>query len=307
MLICIGLVQGPWSQASQEHHRREVRYEIQNSKRQFEVADYQVIDVMNDHLCYVITERKTAWFLPWSNYFTVVLKIVITHVAKSQSKLSIYSRNDWSTVPVVGRSRLFQHILDLAHCHTDLIENQASAYTQSYAESLADIVADQASRLGVQGGTSARKAMNIFGPVGVQTQSIQLLASDLAPADLKSAKRMRYRSLPRLMGYALRRALIAYSFAFIGWILQLLEWISKTMAANQVLVVVLWLSVVANFFLASKESWGWWNDQRASNYMARLGVRPNMVMGRSIWVNDMNDIAAGAKLSRWGGIDTGPW
>jgi hypothetical protein len=107
MLISLGLVQGPWSQASQEHHRREIRYEIQNSKRQFEVADYQVIDVMNDHLCYVITERKTAWFLPWSNYFTVVLKIVITHVAKSQSKLAIYSRNDWSTVPVVGRSRLF--------------------------------------------------------------------------------------------------------------------------------------------------------------------------------------------------------
>jgi hypothetical protein len=103
----VGLVQGPWSQAGQEHHRREIRYEIQNSKRQFEVADYQVIDVMNDHLCYVITERKTAWFLPWSNYFTVVLKIVITHVAKSQSKLAIYSRNDWSTVPVIGRSRGF--------------------------------------------------------------------------------------------------------------------------------------------------------------------------------------------------------
>src|ERR1051325_8534491 len=54
VLICVGLVQGPWSQASQEHHRREIRYEIRNSKRQFEVADYQVIDVMNDHLCYVI-------------------------------------------------------------------------------------------------------------------------------------------------------------------------------------------------------------------------------------------------------------
>jgi hypothetical protein len=197
--------------------------------------------------------------------------------------------------------------MTLAHCHTDLIENQASAYTQSYAEALADIVADQASRLGVQGGTSARKAMNIFGPVGVQTQSIQLFASDLAPADLKSAKRMRYRSLPRLMGYALRRALIAYSFAFIGWVLQLLEWLLKTMQANQVLVVVLWLSVVANFILTSKESWGWWKDRQASNYMARLGVRPNVVMGRSIWVNDMNDITASAKSPRWGSGEPGPW
>lgn len=168
-------------------------------------------------------------------------------------------------------------------------------------------MSDQASRLGVQGGTGARKAMNVFGPVGVQTQSIQLVASDLAPADLKSAKRMRYRSLPRLMGYALRRALIAYSFAFMGWVMQLLEWISNTMQANQVLVIVLWLSVVANFFLTSKESWGWWKDRKASNYMARLGVRPNIVMGRSIWVNDMNDIAAGAKHSRWGSVDSGPW
>jgi hypothetical protein len=209
------------------------------------------------------------------------------------------------SLEVVGR---FNQILTLAHCRTDLIENQASAYTQSYAESLADIASDQASRLGVQGGTSARKAVNIFGPVGVQTQSIQLFASELAPADLKSAKRMRYRSLPRLMGYALRRALIAYSFAFIGWVLQFLEWIANAIQANQVLLIALSVSVAVNFFLTSKESWNWWQDRRASNYMARLGVRPNIVMGRSIWVNDMNDIAAGAKVTRSGSlVDTGPW
>jgi VAD1 Analog of StAR-related lipid transfer domain len=256
------------------HYRREITYEIQNSKRHFEVADYQVIDVINDHLCYVITERKTAWFLPKSNYFTLVLKVVITHVAKSQCKLTIFCRVEWYKNPLFGKR---------------LIDHQANYNLQSYAVSLADIISDQASRLGVQGGTSARKAINIFGSIGQQNQAVQLLASELAPADLKGRKRIRYRSLLRLIFYASRRMTITYCFVFLAWVVQIIHWSIKTFTAHRFLVLGLAISAFVNFYLSQKEGWTWWQDRRARTYMSQLGVKPNSIMGRSIWIRDLDN------------------
>jgi hypothetical protein len=271
----IGLVQGPWLQPEQGHFHREIRYEIQNSKRHMEVGDYQVIDAMNDHLCYVITERKTAWFLPRSNFFTPVLKVVITHVAKSQCKLAIFTRVEWSKAPFFGKR---------------LINQQANVHLQSYAASLVDIISDQVSRLGNQGGTSARKAINIFGDIGQQTQAIQLLASDLPPADLRGKKRMRYRSLLRLVFYATRRITITYFFVIVAWFVQLIQWIIQICSAHRFLVLGLSLSIFANFYLTQKEGWAWWQDRRAGLYMSRLGVGPNRVMGRTIWLRDLDNM-----------------
>ncbi|KAF2665034.1 transcription factor SipA3 [Microthyrium microscopicum] len=269
------LVQGPWEQPDENHHRRQIKYEIQNSKKHFEVSDYQVIDVLNDHLCYVITERKTAWFLPKSNYFTLVLKIVITHVAKSHCRLSIFGRVEWSKTPLLG---------------TSLIDHQANSYLQSYSTSLSEIATDQASRLGVQGSTSARKAIAVFGSIGQQTQSMELLASDLAPADLKGSKRMRYRSLPRLILYAARRMAITYSFVLLGWIIQLVKWGFETITANRVLFLILIGSITTNMFYSSRDTWTWWQERKAGQYMSRLGVRPNAAMTRSIWIKDLDQV-----------------
>ena len=229
---------------------------------------------MNDHLCYVITERKTAWFLPKSNFFTLSLKVVITHVAKSKCKLSIFCRVDWFKNPLFGKG---------------LIDHQANYHLQSYAVSLADIISDQASRLGAQGGTSARKAINIFGAIGQQTQAVQLQASELAPADLKGKRRIRYRSLPRLVFYASRRMIITYFFVLLGWIVQIIHWSIKTFSAYRFLVLGLAVSAFANFYLSQKEGWTWWQDRRARIYMSQLGVRPNNVMGRSIWIRDLDN------------------
>jgi hypothetical protein len=108
------LVQGPWLQPENAHHRREIRYETKHTETPVVVSDYQVIDVINDHLCYVITERKTAWFLPRSNYFTLVLKIVVTHVAKSHCKLALFGRVEWSNSPLIGKGE-FVNLSSIAH------------------------------------------------------------------------------------------------------------------------------------------------------------------------------------------------
>jgi VAD1 Analog of StAR-related lipid transfer domain len=59
------------------------------------VSDYQIIDVLNDHLCYVVTDKRTPWHLPFKRSFRLVSKIVITHISKSRSKLAIFTKVEW--------------------------------------------------------------------------------------------------------------------------------------------------------------------------------------------------------------------
>jgi hypothetical protein len=250
---------------------------------------------MNDHLCYVITERKTAWFLPMNNYFTLVLKIVITHMTKSHCKLSLYIRLDWSHTPFIGRGR-YIYFAFLSLISVGLIEHQANAFLESYATSLADIMSEQASRLGVQGGLGARRAMIVFGSIGVNDQAVKLQASDLPPVDLKGRRLMKYRSLPRMVMYAIRRVMITYFFVIIGWIFQIVEWSIGMVKANRVIMLALVASVGFNMFFSSKESWAWWQERKAGSYMSRLGVGPNTVMGRTVWLKDVEQSSQGHDL-----------
>jgi hypothetical protein len=150
--------------------------------------------------------------------------------------------------------------------------------------------------------------MQVFGPVGQQTQSIQLLASDLAPADLKGSKRLRYRSLSRLVVYAARRLAIAYFFIGLGWSIQLISWASRTVTAHRFLITVLALSAGFNFFHSSRDSWDWWQERKAGQYMARLGVKPNAVMTKSIWLKDLEDLVAETQVDRTKlGYASGAW
>jgi hypothetical protein len=60
------IAQAPWVNMDQGHMRREFHFQIDyidllRRHRQANVVDSQEIEVMNDHICYVITDRKTPW------------------------------------------------------------------------------------------------------------------------------------------------------------------------------------------------------------------------------------------------------
>ncbi len=59
------------------------------------MLDYQVIDVKEEHLLYVVSDRKVPWHLPHQKDAVLVSKVVITHVAKSRCKLGVYVKVDW--------------------------------------------------------------------------------------------------------------------------------------------------------------------------------------------------------------------
>ena len=58
-------------------------------------CDHQIVDVLNDHLCYVVSYVKSPWHLPRPESFRLRSKVVVTHVSKFQCRLAIYIRVDW--------------------------------------------------------------------------------------------------------------------------------------------------------------------------------------------------------------------
>lgn len=66
------IAQGPWVLLEHGHMQREFSFQIDyvdmfRRQRQANVVDYQIIDVLNDHVCYVVTDKKTPCrFLPFS-------------------------------------------------------------------------------------------------------------------------------------------------------------------------------------------------------------------------------------------------
>jgi hypothetical protein len=58
--------QGPWAHLDKDHMRRDFHFQIDyvdifRRHRQANVVDHQIIEVLNDHICYVVTDKKTPW------------------------------------------------------------------------------------------------------------------------------------------------------------------------------------------------------------------------------------------------------
>lgn len=272
------IVQSPWVQPEQGLQRRDFEYEIDLANKPglaqaIVINDYQVIEVFSDHLCYVVTDKKTPWYLPLSDCFTLVSKIVITHVAKSRCKLAIYTKIDWSWTPRFTKS---------------LIERQSLHDLELEALDLADVVADQVERLGSNSRTS--KAINIFGQVGQQTQAAQFSASDIPPLIRQRRFKLKRRSMAfillRLCGTVFKRSIMT----LFGWLVALLAGIFKVCTAHTLLIGLLLLSGGTNFFFSSRDTFKWWNERNAGKFMSRIGIGPSLSMSRAIHLRDIDDL-----------------
>lgn len=126
-----GIEQGPWVSNESHHLRRELNFQVETTDllgmfSQFirtssrltlhlclgrtkgnTISDYQIIDVLNDHLCYVVTDKRTPWHLPFKRSFRLVSKIVITFISKGKSKLAVYTKVEWVWQPYGMQSKSF--------------------------------------------------------------------------------------------------------------------------------------------------------------------------------------------------------
>lgn len=282
------LKQGPWKPVSSESPgrlSREFTLTIPRPglfgyERYASVRDYQTVDVANDHLCYVITDRRTPWHLPFQSSYRLISKIVITHVAKTKCKLAVYIRVDWSSNPWIPG---MAHILE-QHALNDLDLD---------AKDLADLVADQVRRLGYHSRT--KKSIQIFGQVGHSTEVTQLQI-DASAFNIEMRRLPQRRTLARLLMEDLGSALASYLGSALEMLISLFTWVNKTISANSFILVLLAASMLWNSFYSLRDGWAWYKDRNTANFMRRLGVTPDNVMVRSISLSDL-DTAMGSHAS----------
>jgi hypothetical protein len=285
------IAQGPWIHLDEGHMRRDFTFQIDyfnmfRRHRQANIIDYQVIDVFNDHVCYVITDHKTPWHLPHHQDFMLISKIVITHVAKSKCKLAIYTKVEWSKAPTFSKG---------------LVERQALDDLDLDAADLGDVVADQVRKLGPQSRT--KKAIQIFGHVGQQT-SVSLFSA--AESGQSKRPQIKQRTLTSMVlettssfGESVASSLMMWGFA-------ILKKVWSISSAHSILLSVLIISLATNAFFSGKGTSVWWAERNAANFMSRIGVGPNIMMSKAVYLKDLDDALAngpdeilGQPGSRW--------
>ncbi|KJZ78985.1 hypothetical protein HIM_01758 [Hirsutella minnesotensis 3608] len=268
------IAQGPWLLVDQGRMRRDFRFEVNcvdmlGRSKSDSVEDDQTIDVYSDHVTYVVTHNKTAWHLPHSRSFKLVTKIVITHVAKSKCKLAIYTGIEWFKAPALAKN---------------MVERQALRDAANDAEELAEVATDQVRKLGPRSRTN--RAIHVYGHVGQQTQVVLF-----SPAATDSSKKqaIKPRTLTAMVLETVRSFAESAVSSLIMWAFAGLRTLFGVITAQRLILALLGFSALTNLLLTSTESSAWWKERRAARYMQRVGVGPNLMMSKAVWIADLED------------------
>ena len=269
--------QGPWMDLGEGRMRRDFEFEIPSTnifgqEVWTEVRDYQVVDVNSDHLCYVVTDKRTPWHLPLQWSHRLISKIVITHVAKGKCKLAIFTKVEWHSEPWVAVMK-------------GMVERQALHDLDLDAEDLADLVADQVRKLGAHSRT--KKAIQIFGQVGQSTEITQLQI-DAQGLNIEMRRAPILRTLTGLLAQEAGSATQSALGTVLEALIDTFRWLAKTFSANKIILVALIASIIYNSYHTSRDGYGWYKERNAVKYMSKLGISPNTVMSKAVYVSDID-------------------
>ena len=136
-----------------------------------------------------------------------------------------------------------------------------------------------------------KKAIQIFGPVGLQTQ-VSLFAGNDAPLKAQLRRKMRRRTLTALAFESLGSLLKSVATSAMQVVFDFVRWIWKTINANSVLLAVLAMSVLVNVIFSSTNMSEWWRERKAGKFMARLGIGPDLTMSKAIYLHELRESTA---------------
>ncbi|KAK2739871.1 SNF1-interacting protein [Myotisia sp. PD_48] len=269
--------QSAWKPQKSHHLRRELKYQIEltdifGQVHHVDACDYQIVDVFNDHLCYVVTDKRTACHLPFRRRFRLVSKTVITHVSKSRCKLAIFTKVEWLSKP---------YIISAA------IERQAMKDLQRTALDLIDLSSDQVKNLGPNATT--KKAISIFGNIARQAEVSQI-TENLPGLDFHLHAPIKQSGLVPLLVETTGSLLQSAVSSLIIWFCSLVHWIWRVTKANKVILLFLTISALINGYHSYRDTLDWWHERNASHYMARLGVTPDRIMGKAVFIRDIDQV-----------------
>lgn len=275
------IAQGPWTQNDMGRLQRVFQFKVEyatmlGQAKAEDITDEQTIDVFSDHVTYVVTHVKTPWHLPHATAFKLVTKIVITYVAKSKCKLAIFTKVAWSKAPALAKN---------------MVERQALDDAGRDADELAEVATDQVRKIGPHSRT--KRAIQIYGNVGQQTQVILF-----SPGETDTAKKMRIspRSLTSMVFETLRSFGESVASSLMMWSFAVVRKLWNVVTAQRIILVILGLSFLLNAILSSQGASTWWSERRAAGFMRRIGVGPNVMMSKAIYLTDLDEAARSSAI-----------
>lgn len=154
-------------------------------------------------------------------------------------------------------------------------------------------MSDQVRRLGAHSRT--KKAITIFGHVGRQIH-----VSRFTGVGVNLKVEPRKPRTQRTMAQLLMETFLSFMESAISmimvWSFGLVRWSWKTVSAYKVILFLLITSGLLNGFYSSRDTWDWWHERHASKFMARLGVQPDLVMSKAIYIRDVDEAVANTTI-----------
>ena len=272
--------QGPWTQPDHGHLRRDFEYQteyldILRRTCQARVEDHQMVDVANEHLLYVVSDRKRPWHLPHRDNFLLLTKVVITHVAKSKCKLAVYIHVDWTKDPPYAKS---------------IISEAALKDLELDALDLTDVIAEQVRTFASAHGRT-KKAIQIFGQVGGQTQATEFSGSEV-PLKVQLRRSMKRRTLTALAFESFASMSERVLTSAMQILLRFIRWTWNTVSANSIILTILGFSILANVIYSSGSTSNWWRERKARKFMIKLGIGPDLTLSKAIYIQDLEEATA---------------
>lgn len=154
---------------------------------------------------------------------------------------------------------------------------------------LSDLITDQVRKLGAQSQT--KKAIQIFGQVGVQTQAFEFGGSD-APIAMRTRRSMKRRTSARLLTDSALSFVQRILTAIVDRLFAIVRWVWKTTSANMIILTILGASLLANAIFSSNGTAQWWNDRQAGKYLAKLSIGSDQMMSKAIYLRDISDASS---------------
>ncbi|KAI1777876.1 hypothetical protein F4818DRAFT_328007 [Hypoxylon cercidicola] len=270
------IAQGPWKLNEAGNMQRQFRFKVNYTtrlgrSRAEEVTDEQTIELFSDHVTYVVTHVKTPWHLPHAHGFKLVTKIVITHVAKSKCKLAIFTKVVWSKPPALAKN---------------MVERQALDDAGQDAEELAEVATDQVRKLGHHSRT--KRAIQVYGNVGLQTQVLVFTPGE---ADMSKKAQINPRTIGQMILETIRSFADSVASSLMMWTFAGVKKLWDVVTAQRIILALLGLSILTNLVFSSQNTSTWWSERRAASFMNRLGVGPNVVMSKAIYIADLDEAA----------------
>lgn len=139
-----------------------------------------------------------------------------------------------------------------------------------------------------------KSAISLFGGIGENHQegndSSRNLDGD--PSDHPNRQRVTQRSLVNMISeniVSLGKSTLSTIFMSL---IAVLTTIFGVISAQRIILGLLIISAGSNMMLSSRSTIAYWAERRASRFLNDVGIRPNKMMSRAVYLKDIEDLVA---------------